>query len=277
MKTVKACVLQEPPCVILEVRQSSVVDGSDFEGPRWGGQTNLLPAYATAIQQHVDFLKDDIVAAEEMRNGRFVQMDIQSSPDVPQKLQQPLSQQTVRGTGVPPMWNRHPKIRPVGTLQGSVDELVLHLLWTEVHELAVEQFAKQEVVQQLRAMSRRQPLDRFQFEYGSAGYQEVHVVLVAEVLKRHFDEHLGLCIGPDTSRDGIAVNVLVQKSSHLVADRKDVIHDAVRNLAKLILIQMANISVDFDGHRLVPYFDRKIDDRNIGCCRFIFLSSIFLS
>jgi hypothetical protein len=137
MEAVKARVPEKPSCMILEVRQSSIVNGGDFEGRARHGQTDLLSAKAPAIQQYVDFLKDDIVTTEEMGNGGFVQMDIKSSPDVTQEFQQPIPQRAARWAGVPPLLVHHLKNRSVGMLQRRVDEFMLHLLGTEIHEFAV--------------------------------------------------------------------------------------------------------------------------------------------
>jgi hypothetical protein len=263
MEAVKARVLEKPSCMILEVRQSGVVDGGDFEGRARHGQTDLLSAKAPAIQQHVDFLKDDILATEEMGNGGFVQMDIKSSTDVTQEFQQPIPQRTAHWAGVTPLLVCHLKNRSVGTLQRRVDEFMLHLLGAEIHKFAVGELAKQKVVQQLRSVGRPKSLDRFQFKHGSTSVQQIHIVFFAEIVEQHLNQHLCLRITPDASRDGITVDVLVQKSSHFVVDRKDVIHNVIRDLSKLILIQVVDVRVDFDGHRCVSCFDRKIDDRKM--------------
>ena len=82
MEAVKARVPEKPSCMILEVRHSVLQFRGGFEGRARHGQTDLLSAKAPAIQQYVDFLKDDIVHAADVGISTFVQMDIKSSPDV---------------------------------------------------------------------------------------------------------------------------------------------------------------------------------------------------
>ena len=50
----------------------------------------------------------------------------------------------------------------------------------------------------------------------------------------------------------ISVDILVKESAHLVVDREAVIHDFVCNLSKLVLIEAAQVGMDFDRHSCFP-------------------------
>jgi hypothetical protein len=188
-------------------------------------------------------------ATQQESEGLFVEEQVQCGSPITQEACQQGSEVFRPVGSVAPLGAIEVKENAVLSREGSVDELVLDTVLSEVHGLAVLNFAQKHIIEKLSLMPRGESINRLELKRPALRHENVYVLefLEAVVSKLDGDFELNARV---TAGQFAFVDLFVKKAAHFLVDLEDAAHNRIGHLAKFGLGDAADGRAESYRHRL---------------------------
>jgi hypothetical protein len=233
-------VFQEPQSVRLKILQRAG-KRREFEGGIGSHKPHFLAADATSIAHNLDLPHDAILAAEKVRQGIDVKLQIKPGAPVPQKrLDEAPYFRRLLYRGIPSLVIDRER-RSVGMSERCVHKLVLDKFRPKIDQFAVAASGEHQVIQELRPMLVVQTANRLQLENGAVIDEQVDGVRFAKIgvfdQNTRFNDRAWL----EHISQFVLISVLAQKTPQLVMDAEGMLHHLERNRSERLLIKSTDV------------------------------------